>query len=249
MIVDVDSLIRDRESAMSLERKRRGPGRPRDLAKLQAILDAAYALFLERGIAATTMDSIAERASVSKMTVYANFADKPALLKAAFDHRKKTLQLPDLPVGSDLNFSLERLAEFGELIVSSCTRPEVIRMTRLMVESADEHPRLAAMFYNAGRGEMVERVAAFLKNLTERGVLWTKDPELAAEQLIGSWLGMSPLRQSLGLAGPLSRDAIAKRVCYGIDTMVRAWSTGAEGGSADKSRFKRVRSRRRTRST
>ena len=47
---------------MSVEPKRRGPGRPRDLAKLEAILDAAYELFLERGIAATTMGMVAERA-------------------------------------------------------------------------------------------------------------------------------------------------------------------------------------------
>ena len=43
---------------MSVERNRRGPGRPRDLAKREAILDAAYALFLERGIAPTTMDAV-----------------------------------------------------------------------------------------------------------------------------------------------------------------------------------------------
>ena len=88
---------------MSVERKRRGRGRPRDLNKLQAILDAAYALFLERGIAETTMELVAERASVSKMTVYANFSDKPTLLSAVFDRKIKTMRVPDLPVGSDLN--------------------------------------------------------------------------------------------------------------------------------------------------
>ena len=37
-------------------------GAGRDLAKREAILDAAYGLFLERGIAATTMGMVAERA-------------------------------------------------------------------------------------------------------------------------------------------------------------------------------------------
>jgi AcrR family transcriptional regulator len=59
------------------------PGRPCDLAKLEAILDEAHALFLERDVTATSMDAVAERASVSKMTVYENFLDKPALLSAA----------------------------------------------------------------------------------------------------------------------------------------------------------------------
>jgi TetR/AcrR family transcriptional repressor of mexJK operon len=93
---------------------------------------------------------------------------------------------------------------------------------------------LATVFYTAGRGEILKRVALFLKGLTERGVLAIDDPELAADQLIGAWVGMTELRQSLGVAGPPSSNAIAKRVRYAIDTLVRAWSTGAEPGSADK---------------
>jgi len=221
---------------MSVESKDRGRGRPRNLAKHQAILDAAYDLFLERGIAATSMESVAERAAVSKMTVYKNFRDKPALLAAVFEHRIKTMHLPNLSVGPDLNVSLVRLAEFGDLIVSGCTQPEVVRMTRLMMESADEHPRLASTFYTAGRGKMVKRLAAFLKSLTERGALSIEDSELAAEQLFASWAGLSELRQSLGVADPPSAEVIAKRVRYAIDTMIRAWPAGAAAGRADKTR-------------
>ena len=79
---------------MSVERKPRGRGRPRDPAKLEANSHAAYDLFLDRGIAATTMDLVAERAGVSKMTVYANFQDS-RLLAAIFDRRIKTMRLPD----------------------------------------------------------------------------------------------------------------------------------------------------------
>jgi hypothetical protein len=56
------------------------------------------------------------------------------------------------------------------------------------------------------------------------------------------------LRQSLGVAGPPSSNAITKRVRYAIDTLVRAWSTGADPGSADKP-HKGARSGRRARST
>jgi TetR/AcrR family transcriptional regulator, mexJK operon transcriptional repressor len=226
---------------MSVERnrKRQGPGRPRDLDKLEAILDAGYTLFLERGVAATTMDAVAERASVSKMTVYANFQDKPALLSAVFDRRIKLMHVFDLAVGPDLNSSVERLVELGELVTSTTSQPEVVRMVRLMTECADEYPRLAAAFYTAGRGELLKQIAAFLKALTKHGFLSIKDPELAAEQLVASWLA-GLVRQSLGLAGPPSTDAIAKRVRYAVETMVRAWSTGTEADRGDKTRFKRV---------
>jgi TetR/AcrR family transcriptional repressor of mexJK operon len=224
---------------MAIERKRRGPGRPRDLAKLEAILDAAYALFLERGIAATTMDAVADRASVSKMTVYANFRDKPALLSAVLGRRLRLIHVLDISVGPDLSSSIEPLIKLGEEFVSGTTQPQVNRMILLMAECADDHPRLAAAYYTAGRGELLKRIAAFLKSLTTRGFLSIKDPELAAEQLIASWLGMSELRQNLGLAAPPSADAIAKRVRYAVDTMVRAWSTGAEAASAGKASRKK----------
>jgi TetR/AcrR family transcriptional regulator, mexJK operon transcriptional repressor len=227
------SSIYDHESVMSVELKRRGPGRPRDLVKLQAILDEAYVLFLERGIAATTMDAVAERACVSKMTVYANFRDKPALVAAVFDRRIKAEPVLDLSVGADLSSSLERLIEFGELIASGCNRPEVIRMHRLMEEGADQHRRLAATFYAAGLGKMVQRVAIFLKDLSARGFLSISEPELAADQLVASWLGMSWRRQSLGIAGPPSPDEIAKRVRYAVGTLVRAWSAGRRVGRAE----------------
>jgi TetR/AcrR family transcriptional repressor of mexJK operon len=155
--------MEDHESVMSIHPKRRGPGRPRDPAKLEAILDAAYALFLERGITATTMDAVAERASVSKMTVYANFRDKPALVSAGFDRMIKLMHVFDLAVGPDLNSSVERLVELGKPVASVASQPEVIRMVRLMTECADEHPRMAAAFYTAGRGELLKQVAAFLR--------------------------------------------------------------------------------------
>jgi TetR/AcrR family transcriptional regulator, mexJK operon transcriptional repressor len=215
--------MEDHESVMSIHSKRRGPGRPRDLAKLEAIMEAAYALFLERGITATTMDAVAKRASVSKMTVYANFRDKPALLSAVLDRRIKLMHVSDLAVGPDLNSSVERLVQLGEQVASTASRPEIIRMIRLITEHADEHPRLAAAFYTAGRGRLLKQIAAFLKDLTKRGFLSIEDPELAAEQLVASWFG-NVRREGLGLAGPPSADAIAKRVRYAVDTLVRAWS-------------------------
>jgi TetR/AcrR family transcriptional repressor of mexJK operon len=208
-------------SIMSIHPKRRGPGRPRDLAKLEAILEAAYALFLERGITATTMDAVADRASVSKMTVYANFRDKPALLSAVLDRRLKSLHIFDLAVGPNLNSSVERLVELGERIASVACQPGHTRMVRLITACADEHPRLAATFY-AGRGKLLKQIAAFLKALTKRGFLSIKDPELAAEQLVALWLGTFR-SENLGLVDPPSADAVAKRVRYAVDTLVRAW--------------------------
>ena len=59
-----------------------GPGRPKDLAKRAAILEAAKQLFLEQGYQGVSMDQIAATAGVSKLTVYSHFGDKETLFAA-----------------------------------------------------------------------------------------------------------------------------------------------------------------------
>jgi AcrR family transcriptional regulator len=54
-------------------------GRPRSEAGRRAILDAAAELQLARGLAAVTMDAIAERAGVSKATIYRWWPTKEAV--------------------------------------------------------------------------------------------------------------------------------------------------------------------------
>lgn len=79
------------------------------------VLDAAQALFRERGLAAVTMDDIAAAAGVGKGTLYRRFGDKAGLAEALLDGREAELQEailsgpPPLGPGSSPR---ERLAAF-----------------------------------------------------------------------------------------------------------------------------------------
>lgn len=59
---------------------RPGP-RQRD-QRLSSLLDAAASLFVDKGIDATSIEDIAERAGVAKSTFYHYFADRAAMLEA-----------------------------------------------------------------------------------------------------------------------------------------------------------------------
>jgi AcrR family transcriptional regulator len=59
--------------------------REQAMATRRAILDAARALFIERGYVATTIDAIAASATVSPETVYSTFGTKGSLLSALVD--------------------------------------------------------------------------------------------------------------------------------------------------------------------
>jgi AcrR family transcriptional regulator len=61
-------------------------GRPRSEKASQAILEAAAELLLARGLAAVSMDAVAERAGVSKATIYRWWPTKETLALDALYH-------------------------------------------------------------------------------------------------------------------------------------------------------------------
>jgi AcrR family transcriptional regulator len=54
----------------TINEETRGPGRPRSATAHKAILQAAAQLLLEQGLQSMTMDELAQRAGVSKATIY-----------------------------------------------------------------------------------------------------------------------------------------------------------------------------------
>jgi TetR/AcrR family transcriptional regulator, regulator of autoinduction and epiphytic fitness len=65
--------------------KRRGTEQARTRLARRAVVDAARALFLERGYAPTTIDAISARADVPAPTVYRLFSSKLGILKTLLD--------------------------------------------------------------------------------------------------------------------------------------------------------------------
>ena len=59
-------------------------GRPRNIETQKAILSASYELLLESGFKAVTVDKIADRAKVSKATIYKWWPNKAAVVMDGF---------------------------------------------------------------------------------------------------------------------------------------------------------------------
>jgi len=73
------------ELAEGASRQRRKQSRPQEL------LDAALALFVEKGFAATRAEEVAQRAGVSKGTLYLYYPSKEELFKAVVRHNLSSL--------------------------------------------------------------------------------------------------------------------------------------------------------------
>jgi TetR/AcrR family transcriptional regulator, mexJK operon transcriptional repressor len=196
----------DEGVAAELSPPRRG-GRPsREQAALlgDRILDVATDLFLAEGYGATSIESVAQGARISKRTFYHRFPDKAALFGAVV-HRiiQGVRPPPDVPLfeGGDLSEVLHRLAR---LAVHASVAPMTLALSRLMLVEAQRFPELAAIAAREGtRAEAVKQIAAILEREAGAGRLAIDRPEFAAEQFL-SLLITVPQRHALGLGKPMT---------------------------------------------
>ena len=202
----------------------RGRGRPRDQAKGDAILDAGWSLFLERGVGAVSIESIAARAGVSKMTVYKHFSDKHALFEQAVLREMRAIEAAQVaePAG-DREPDLEhRLRAFGVGILSFLATDAAIDFYNVLAGELRRHPDLARTFYEAGPARTIANLAAIIASGGDR--LAVDDPVKAAEALFGLWQGASNFRLALGTDVDGIAAATAERVDDGIAVFMRAFA-------------------------
>src|SRR5690606_40488611 len=102
---------------------RPAPGRPKDLEKGSAILDAARRLFTAHGYDGASMDQIAAAAGVSKLTVYSHYGDKETLFAEvvkSYCEQQLPASLFEMQPGVPLRDRLLGVARaFFSMIVSS----------------------------------------------------------------------------------------------------------------------------------
>ncbi|RYY80915.1 MAG: TetR/AcrR family transcriptional regulator [Moraxellaceae bacterium] len=170
------------------------PGRPKDLAKRQAILDAAKCLFLQLGFEGSSMDAIAQEAGVSKLTVYNHFNDKETLFIAAVENHCEN-QLPaldfDLKPDMTIESALARIAlRFQSIIYSK----EGLELHRLMCSMTQQNPVLVHKFFAAGPTRVLSHMTRLLEQAHRQKKLDIQDSQQAAEHFLSLFCGHRHMR-------------------------------------------------------
>ncbi|HAJ11226.1 MAG: TetR/AcrR family transcriptional regulator [Hydrogenophaga sp.] len=182
-------------------RQRRKQARPGEL------LDAALALFVEKGFAATRVEEVAARAGVSKGTLFLYFPSKEELFKAVVREN----------IAGRLDEWNQELGEFQG------TSAELVRyglhswwerigmtpasgITKLIMSEARNFPELAA-FYEQ---EVIEPGDRLLRRLLQRGVdsgeFRPLDLDLAVYSLIAPMIFLLMWKHSLGVCLPSDKQ-------------------------------------------
>ncbi len=166
-------------TALTAPRQRRKEARPQEL------LDAALALFVEKGFAATRAEEVAERAGVSKGTLYLYYPSKEELLKAVIEQFvsariQQTAQEVEQYQGPMAPLLTETLVQWWQAMAASPASGTF----KLMIGEARNFPEIAEFYVR----EVIEPGHQLVGRILERGIRTGEfravDVESAAHSLL-----------------------------------------------------------------
>jgi TetR/AcrR family transcriptional regulator of autoinduction and epiphytic fitness len=170
--------------------------------KREAILKAASDTFRKDGFYATTMDTIAERAGVSKRTVYNHFPSKDVLFDVVTDAMWSQLVAPDETPPEEATRIDARLRGFIHHRLGALLDPELIGLFRVVLGEQVRSPELARAYMGPREKLALLGLRELLAEETTRGRLHIEQLELASTQMWGLVLGPLFWPLVLGLRTP-----------------------------------------------
>ncbi len=188
--------------------------RRRKEARPGEIVEAALALFSEKGFAATRLDEIAARAGVSKGALYLYFATKEEIFRAVVTQAVA----PDLErVGA---FARTHQGSFAELLqtvvrlfAKTAATGSIGPMAKAVISESRNFPELARHWHDAVVMPMLSLMAGAIARAQARGEVRPGDPRLYAMQVASPLLMGMLWRETFvpGGAEPFDLDKLAEQ--------------------------------------
>jgi len=150
------------------------------------IIDAALAVFGSRGLAGARLEEIAERAGISKGTIYLYFENKDALFRAVVEQTVGTLE--SLAGTSRGGTAEERLVSLAEDVWAYLRTPAFQAIYRLVLGELHRFPELARFYSERVSGRVTRRIAELLEEGVSAGEFRSLDPLATARMLMALFL-------------------------------------------------------------
>ncbi len=174
------------------KRARRKEARPGEL------LDAALALFVEKGYAATRVEEVAARAGVSKGTLFLYFPSKEELFKAVVrENASRHLQEAFRELAAYTGTSAELLHEFIQRWWTQYGGTPAAGLTKLIMSEAANFPDLAQYYQDEVVQPSHELVRRIVQRGIERGEWRAVDLALASQLIVAPLVQMVTWRFSM----------------------------------------------------
>lgn len=157
-------------------------------ARKNQILDAAAAVFAEKGFHPATIQDIAKTAGIAGGTIYNYFDSKPALLLGIFDRMREAImenaQANPLPVGNEI--------DMRTFVKTMLSHPMMARegddfaLFRIVVSEMMVNEEMRMLYYE----QIMEPTLATAQSFLEQQGLTSADAELAIRAISGMVMGL-----------------------------------------------------------
>jgi TetR/AcrR family transcriptional regulator, mexJK operon transcriptional repressor len=207
--------------------KAHGPGRPKDMEKRAAILEAAKALFIRNAFAGTSMDAIAAEAGVSKLTVYSHFGDKDNLFREVIRARIQDLLPEDMysfDPHADIGETLHRVALVHARL--DCDPENVGTFRAILSDCRQGNPRYGKLMWEEGPMRTRALMERLLQHAVDSHKLSIDDVPRASIQFMSLIKGDMMMRRMFGCADCVQTYAreVEENARAGVAMFVRAYA-------------------------
>ena len=151
-------------------------GRPVNEALGQTIVDAARELFVELGFQATTMDKVAERAKISKLSIYRHFENKEALFSTAIADGCHQFFAPQVLLEGVGGSVEDQLMAVGSSLLRTLLNPDVRSVEAMVMADKTNQKSLSKLHYEAGPVHVITQIETQLRQLHAKALLNVPDP-------------------------------------------------------------------------
>jgi AcrR family transcriptional regulator len=200
-------------------------GRPVNEALRQTIVEAAYELFVELGFQAATLDKVAQRAKISKLSIYRHFENKEALFSAAMVARCQQFAPQDLFEGLE-GSAEEQLIAAGSSLLRTLLSPDVRSVEAMIMADKTNQKSLSKLHYEAGPVHVIAQIEALLRRLHARKVLNVPNPLQSARLFAALFKGSDLLMSARFDEARANDDNEIESYCRSAVTMFIAAHRG-----------------------
>lgn len=179
-------------------------GRPANEALGQTIVAAASELFVELGFQATTLDKVAQRARISKLSIYRHFENKEALFSAAIEAHCHQFAPQALIEGLD-GSAEDQLMAVGSFLLRTLLSPDVRSVEAMIMADKTNQKSLSKLHYEAGPAYITSQIEVLLRQLHSKTILNVPDP-LQSARLFGALIKGSDLLMISGFDEAKAKD-------------------------------------------
>lgn len=174
--------------------------------KRTAILEAATHLFLSNGLSDTSMDAVAERANVSKQTIYSHFQNKENLFMELMNDMCTNSECPMSNADTFNASPKEVLTTVGNSFLSMITSQQGSALFRFVIAESSRSPKIAEIFYQNGPQKNYVRLAEYFETLNKEGSFNIQDPQQASINFFSMIQGKNHLKSLLNMPAPTDNE-------------------------------------------